>query len=165
MVSFAICDSTGFNSGNGEKLNYGQAWRGAIPILHFRAVIHALLCHRLEFDGLYLAEQPADDDIKALWDKLVISASSFPDLYWDKFVKKRVRQKYSKQFEFDDISNTLGMEKSALKQEEDDKSGFVALFMSIDWRYQLWKAGVTMTENVSRCTDSSAGWQHAGFMP
>ena len=42
------------------------------------------------------------------------------------------------------------MEKSALQQEDDDKSGFVALFTSIDWRYQLWKAGVTMTENVSR---------------
>ena len=103
---------------------------------------------RLEFDGLYLAEQPADDDIKALWDKLVISARSFPVNYWDKFVKKRVRQKYSKQFEFDDISNTLGMEKSALNTEDDDKSGFVALFTSIDWRYQLWKAGVTLTENV-----------------
>ena len=49
---------------------------------------------RLEFDGLYLAEQPADDDIKALWDKLVISARSFPVNYWDKFVKKRVREKY-----------------------------------------------------------------------
>ena len=48
----------------------------------------------MEFDGLYLAEQPADDDIKALWDKLVISARSFPVNYWDKFVKKRVRQKY-----------------------------------------------------------------------
>ena len=55
---------------------------------------------------------------------------------------------YSKQFEFDDISNTLGMEKSALKTDDDDKSGFVALFTSIDWRYQLWKAGVTLTENV-----------------
>ena len=55
----------------------------------------------------------------------------------------------SKQFEFDDISNTLGMEKSALQQEDDSgKSGLVALLTSIDWRYQLWKAGVTMTENV-----------------
>ena len=59
-----------------------------------------------------------------------------------------MREKYSKQFEFDDISNTLGMEKSALQQGDDDKSGLVALFTSIDWRYQLWKAGVTMTENV-----------------
>lgn len=32
------------------------------------------VARRLEFDGLYLAEQPDDDDIKAHWDKLVISA-------------------------------------------------------------------------------------------
>ena len=32
------------------------------------------VARRLEFDGLYLAEQPEDDDIKAHWDKLVISA-------------------------------------------------------------------------------------------
>ena len=32
------------------------------------------VARRLEFDGLYLAEQPEDDDIKAYWDKLVISA-------------------------------------------------------------------------------------------
>ena len=62
----------------------------------------------------------------------------------------------SKQFEFDDISNTLGMEKSALQQEDDSgKSGLVALFTSIDWRYQLWKAGVTMTENVRQPYDNT----------
>ena len=37
--------------------------------------------------------QPEDDDIKAHWDKLVVSAKSFPCLYWDKFIKKRVRSK------------------------------------------------------------------------
>ena len=29
---------------------------------------------RMEFDGLYLSEQPEDDDMKGHWDKLVISA-------------------------------------------------------------------------------------------
>ena len=65
---------------------------------------------RVEFDGLYLSEQvtltltlsvlpifivfqPEDDDIKAHWDKLVVSAKSFPCLYWDKFIKKRVSHK------------------------------------------------------------------------
>ena len=52
---------------------------------------------------------------------------SFPALYWDKFVKKRVRQKFSEQFEFDAISNILGMEKSALQQGNDDKTGLVQL--------------------------------------
>lgn len=32
------------------------------------------IARRLEFDGLYIAEQPEDDDIKSHWDKLVISA-------------------------------------------------------------------------------------------
>ena len=32
------------------------------------------VARRLEFDGLYLAEQPEDDDMKGHWDKLVISA-------------------------------------------------------------------------------------------
>ena len=44
----------------------------------------------LEFDGLWIAEQPSDDDIKAHWDKLVLSTGSFPESYWDKFVKKKV---------------------------------------------------------------------------
>ena len=82
------------------------------------------VARRLEFDGLYLSEQSEDDDLKAHWDKLVISAKSFPALYWDKFVKKRVRQKFSDQFEFDALSNTLGMEKSAIQ-------GLVTQYMSV----------------------------------
>ena len=106
------------------------------------------VARRLEFDGLYLAEQPEDDDMKGYWDKLVISAKSFPALYWDKFVKKRVRQKYAEQFEFDAISNILGMEKSALAQDSNEHTGIVGLITSIDWRYQVWKAGITLTDNV-----------------
>ena len=44
----------------------------------------------LEFDGMWIAEQPPDDDFLAHWDKIVISTRSFPDKYWDKFVKKKV---------------------------------------------------------------------------
>lgn len=104
------------------------------------------VARRLEFDGLYLAEQPDDDDIKAHWDKLVISARSFPALYWDKFVKKRVRQKYCEQFEFDAISNILGMEKSAIIGQE-ERHGIWDSLVGIDWRYQIWKAGVTITDS------------------
>lgn len=32
------------------------------------------IARQLEFDGLYIVEQPEDDDIKSHWDKLVISA-------------------------------------------------------------------------------------------
>ena len=51
---------------------------------------------------------------------------SFPALYWDKFVKKRVRQKYSENFDFDAISNILGMEKSAIQQDDSEAKGIVS---------------------------------------
>ncbi|KAG8232312.1 hypothetical protein J437_LFUL009411 [Ladona fulva] len=105
------------------------------------------IARRLEFDGLYIAEQPEDDDIKSHWDKLVISAKSFPDSYWDKFVKKKVRQKYSETYDFDSISNLLGMEKTSFTQEE-EKKGIINFIINFDWRYQIWKAGVTITDNA-----------------
>lgn len=106
------------------------------------------IARRLEFDGLYIAEQPDDDDIKSHWDKLVISAKSFPVNYWDKFVKKKVRQKYSETYDFDSISNMLGMEKTSFTaQEEEGGSGIIHYILNIDWRYQVWKAGVTITDN------------------
>jgi hypothetical protein len=52
---------------------------------------------------------------------------SFPALYWDKFVKKRVRQKFSENFDFDAISNILGMEKSAIQQDDSENKGIVSL--------------------------------------
>ncbi|KAK2706501.1 hypothetical protein QYM36_016513 [Artemia franciscana] len=106
------------------------------------------IARRLEFDGLYIAEQPEDDDIKSHWNKLVISAKSFPVNYWDKFVKKKVRQKYSETFDFDSISNMLGMEKSAVTAQEEAPKGIVATILNVDWRYQVWKAGVTFTDNA-----------------
>jgi ryanodine receptor 2 len=106
------------------------------------------IARRLEFDGLFIAEHPEDDDIKSHWDKLVISSKSFPVNYWDKFVKKKVRQKYSETYDFDSISNLLGMEKTAFgTQEVNESGGLVHFIMNIDWRYQVWKAGVTITDN------------------
>merc|ERR1712088_610157 len=105
------------------------------------------VARRLEFDGLYLVEQPEDDDVKAHWDKLVISAKSFPALYWDKFVKKRVRQKYGDQFEFEALSNTLGMAKSAIADGDSEDTGIIGVILNLDWRYQVWKLGVTLTDN------------------
>lgn len=106
------------------------------------------IARRLEFDGLFIAEQPEDDDIKSHWDKLVISSKSFPVNYWDKFVKKKVRQKYSETYDFDSISNLLGMEKSAFgAQEVTEGGGLIHFILNIDWKYQVWKAGVTITDN------------------
>lgn len=106
------------------------------------------IARRLEFDGLFITEQPEDDDIKSHWDKLVISAKSFPVNYWDKFVKKKVRQKYSESYDFDMISNLLGMEKSTFAAQETDNGGIIRFILNIDWRYQVWKAGVTITDNA-----------------
>ncbi|KAK3867881.1 hypothetical protein Pcinc_026695, partial [Petrolisthes cinctipes] len=105
------------------------------------------VARRLEFDGVYVAEQPEDDDIKAHWDKLVISAKSFPNNYWDKFVKKKVRQKYSETYDFDAISNLLGMETTMSFKQEEASTGIIGYLTSVDWRYQIWKAGVTITDN------------------
>ncbi|XP_045464164.1 ryanodine receptor isoform X4 [Harmonia axyridis] len=106
------------------------------------------IARRLEFEGLYIVEQPEDDDLKSHWDKLVISAKSFPVNYWDKFVKKKVRQKYSETYDFDSISNLLGMEKTSFQQQETEEGkGLIHFICSIDWRYQIWKSGVTITDN------------------
>ena len=48
-----------------------------------------------------------------------------------------MRQKYADQFEFDQISRILGMEKSALVQQDEEQGGMMAMILSIDWRYQV----------------------------
>ena len=48
------------------------------------------IARKLEFDGLYVDNDPSDDDLSGQWDRLVISCPSFPSKYWDKFVKKKV---------------------------------------------------------------------------
>lgn len=89
------------------------------------------IARRVEFDGLYIAETPEEDDIKAHWDKMVISAKTFPVNYWDKFVKKKVRQKYSETYDFDYISNLLGMEKTSFSQQEEEGSGLIHLWVKL----------------------------------
>ncbi|XP_042892542.1 ryanodine receptor-like isoform X4 [Penaeus japonicus] len=116
-----------------------------IPLVIFKR--EKDVARRLEFDGIYVAEQPEDDDIKAHWDKLVISAKSFPNNYWDKFVKKKVREKYSETYDFDAISNLLGMETTMSFKQEEVSTGIIGYLSSVDWRYQIWKAGVTITDN------------------
>ncbi|KAJ8665342.1 hypothetical protein QAD02_007004, partial [Eretmocerus hayati] len=105
------------------------------------------IARTVEFDGLYIVEQPGDYDFKANWDKLAISAKTFPVNYWDKFIKKKVRQKYSDTYDYEMISALVGMEKTTFIQEEEG-SGLMHFIMNIDWRYQLWKAGVTITDNA-----------------
>uniref|UniRef100_A0A673ZNA9 Ryanodine receptor 3 n=1 Tax=Salmo trutta TaxID=8032 RepID=A0A673ZNA9_SALTR len=108
------------------------------PILCFLAVFHtalSILClvgyyflkvplvvfkrekgiaRLLEFEGLYITEQPADDDIMGQWDRLVINTPSFPNNYWDKFIKRKVINKYGDLYGAERIAELLGLDKSAL---------------------------------------------------
>lgn len=145
-----------------------------VPILEVLAILHSIasfsmlvayyclkvplvifkrekeIARKLEFEGLYIAEQPDDDDIKAHWDKLVLSTVSFPQSYWDKFVKKKVRIRYAEQYDYESISNLLGMKKgdSITIEETMPTSGLMPAFISnMDWQYQLWKWGVIFTDN------------------
>ncbi|XP_041353187.1 ryanodine receptor-like isoform X2 [Gigantopelta aegis] len=117
-----------------------------VPLVIFKR--EKEIARKLEFEGLYIAEQPGDDDLKAHWDKLVLSTQSFPESYWDKFVKKKVRSRYSEQYDYEAISNLLGMEKGdTITAETEQKSRLPAFLTNIDWQYQIWKWGVIFTDN------------------
>lgn len=76
----------------------------------------------LEFDGMWISEQPSEEMIHALWDKLVLSTPSFPQMYWDKFVKKKVLAKYSEQYDAEEITALLGMQDSSASDAETGRS-------------------------------------------
>ena len=59
-----------------------------VPLVIFKR--EKEIARKLEFEGLWVTEQP-EEDLKAQWDKLVLSTQSFPESYWDKFVKKKVK--------------------------------------------------------------------------
>ena len=119
-----------------------------VPLIIFKR--EKEIARKLEFDGLYISEQP-EDDYRAHWDKLVISTKSFPVNYWDKFVKKRVRMKYAEQYDYDNLSALLGMSKtgSAMEQSDDQQTGYFSFITNCDWKYQIWKVGVTFMDTVS----------------
>ncbi|XP_025103910.1 ryanodine receptor-like isoform X4 [Pomacea canaliculata] len=118
-----------------------------VPLVIFKR--EKELARKLEFEGLYIVEQPGDDDVKAHWDKLVLSTQSFPESYWDKFIKKKVRARYSEQYDFEAITNLLGMGKPTTKVESTpSKSRFIPSFLcNVDYQYQIWKWGVIFTDN------------------
>ncbi|XP_053365921.1 ryanodine receptor 2 [Clarias gariepinus] len=144
------------------------------PVLHTLAVIHTLisfcsiigyyclklplvvfkrekeLARKLEFDGLYVTQQPADDDIRGQWDRLVINTASFPSNYWDKFVKRKVMAKYSELYGSERIRELLGLDKTTLDFSYEARKGrrpTRELLNSIDVKYQIWKLGVVFTDN------------------
>ncbi|XP_043918075.1 LOW QUALITY PROTEIN: ryanodine receptor 1-like [Protopterus annectens] len=122
-----------------------------VPLVIFKR--EKELARKLEFDGLYITEQPEDDDIKGQWDRLVLNTPSFPSNYWDKFVKQKVLKKYGDIYGRERIAELLGMDLSSLdisaqheKKPEPDKS-MLTWITSIDLKYQMWKFGVVFTDN------------------
>ncbi|MEQ2269792.1 hypothetical protein XENORESO_009824, partial [Xenotaenia resolanae] len=85
-----------------------------VPLVIFKR--EKEVARKLEFDGLYITEQPSEDDIKGQWDRLrhCCPFRSFPNNYWDKFVKRKVMDKYGEFYGHDRISELLGLDKAAL---------------------------------------------------
>ncbi|RXN33037.1 ryanodine receptor 2-like protein [Labeo rohita] len=123
-----------------------------VPLVIFKR--EKELARKLEFDGLYITEQPSEDDIKGQWDRMVINTPSYPSNYWDKFVKRKVMAKYGELYGSARVSELLGLDKAALDfsseaQESKRPVQKVALFRlnTIDVKYQIWKLGVVFTDN------------------
>ncbi|XP_061823089.1 ryanodine receptor 2 isoform X5 [Nerophis lumbriciformis] len=123
-----------------------------VPLVIFKR--EKEIARKLEFDGLYITEQPSEDDIKGQWDRLVINTQSFPNNYWDKFVKRKVMDKYGEFYGHDRISELMGLDKAALdfsdaykKRKPRRDSSLAAVLNSIDAQYQIWKLGVVFTDN------------------
>ncbi|KAL4647687.1 ryanodine receptor 1-like isoform X1 [Arapaima gigas] len=123
-----------------------------VPLVIFKR--EKELARKLEFDGLYVTEQPEDDDIKGQWDRLVLNTPSFPNNYWDKFVKRKVLEKYGDIYGRERIAELLGMDLASLdvstqqqKKPELDNSVFTWM-TSVDIKYQIWKFGVVFTDNT-----------------
>lgn len=87
-----------------------------VPLVIFKR--EKEIARKLEFEGAWLIDQPSENSswimsyLSREWHKLVISSKSFPDSYWDKFVKKKVRNKYADQFDGDELNRFLGLEKN-----------------------------------------------------
>ncbi|CAI9554169.1 unnamed protein product [Staurois parvus] len=122
-----------------------------VPLVIFKR--EKELARKLEFDGFYITEQPEDDDIKGQWDRLVLNTPSFPNNYWDKFVKRKVLDKYGDIYGRERIAELLGMDLASLeissqngKKPEPDNS-MLSWVTAIDIKYQIWKFGVVFTNN------------------
>ncbi|XP_034436295.1 ryanodine receptor 3 isoform X5 [Hippoglossus hippoglossus] len=122
-----------------------------VPLVVFKR--EKEIARELEFDGLFITEQPSDDDIKGQWDRLVINTPSFPSNYWDKFIKRKVINKYGDMYGAERIAELLGLDKSALDfdptvEAVEKEASLVSWLSSIDTKYQIWKMGVVLTDNL-----------------
>lgn len=70
------------------------------------------------FDGCWITEEDNEErgvmDM-LLWylDRIVISSKSFPMMYWDKFVRRKTKEKFKDQVDEETLTSILGEEKAA----------------------------------------------------
>uniref|UniRef100_A0A667YZJ8 Ryanodine receptor 3 n=1 Tax=Myripristis murdjan TaxID=586833 RepID=A0A667YZJ8_9TELE len=106
-----------------------------VPLVVFKR--EKEIARKLEFDGLYITEQPSDDDIKGQWDRLLVFS---------------VINKYGDLYGAERIAELLGLDKSALDfdptaETVEKEASLVSWLSSIDTKYHIWKIGVVLTDN------------------
>ncbi|CAJ0581879.1 unnamed protein product, partial [Mesorhabditis spiculigera] len=107
-----------------------------IPLITFKR--EKEVARKLMFDGCWITEEDNEDmGVVSLltWylDRIVISSKSFPMKYWDKFVRRKTRQKYGDQVDEETLDAILGEDKPASDT-------------SFDYRYTCWLwIGVILT--------------------
>ncbi|XGW02944.1 hypothetical protein V3C99_014731 [Haemonchus contortus] len=107
-----------------------------IPLITFKR--EKEVARRLMFDGCWITEEDNEESgviDTLLWylDRIVISSKSFPMMYWDKFVRRKTRQKFKDQVDEEILTSILGEEKSSSDN-------------SFDYRYTCWLwIGVILT--------------------
>ncbi|KJH53393.1 EF hand [Dictyocaulus viviparus] len=107
-----------------------------IPLITFKR--EKEVARRLMFDGRWIMEEDNEESgvvDNLLWylDRIVISSKSFPMMYWDKFVRRKTRQKFKDQVDEETLSSILGEEK-------------ISGDNSFDYRYTCWLwIGVILT--------------------
>uniref|UniRef100_A0A183FE63 Ion_trans domain-containing protein n=1 Tax=Heligmosomoides polygyrus TaxID=6339 RepID=A0A183FE63_HELPZ len=107
-----------------------------IPLITFKR--EKEVARRLMFDGCWITEEDNEESgviDTLLWylDRIVISSKSFPMMYWDKFVRRKTRQKFKDQVDEETLTSILGEEKTSGDN-------------SFDYRYTCWLwIGVILT--------------------
>ncbi|KRX28175.1 Ryanodine receptor 44F [Trichinella nelsoni] len=109
-----------------------------VPLIIFKR--EKLVARKLEFEGMWITEMPSEDAVSGKWDSMIISSPSFPEKYWDKFVKKKVKDKYKDQFDEEELNRLLGLDKTVVDGSNSSSSS------GVDWCYQIWKLGVIFTD-------------------
>lgn len=160
MVFFVLQESTGYMAPTLRALAIVHTIISLVCVVGYYCLKVPLvvfkrekeIARKLEFDGLYITEQPSEDDIKGQWDRLVINTPSFPNNYWDKFVKRKVINKYGDLYGAERIAELLGLDKNALdfspvEEAKAEAASLVSWLSSIDMKYHIWKLGVVFTDN------------------